>query len=138
MKLICSFLGLLSLVACGKKIEEKSSTEPKQRTTKEHLSAAETWTIYSERPLPAKVLVLVNQMEFFNECSGIGNATVERNHKNGTINIASYAAFRQEYFDVDIYDCQTGTVFYSEDYVDQQLINHPKGAPIKIILRLRN
>lgn len=137
MKLILSFLAFLSLVSCGKKIEEESTSEVK-RSTKEHLSSAETWSIFSERPLPAKVMVLINEMEFFNECTNLGNGKVERTYKNGTINIVSYAAFRQEYFDVDIYDCQTGSTFYSEDYVDQTLIDHPKGAPIKVVLRLRN
>lgn len=137
MKLILSFLALFVAVSCGKKIEEHSSKAVK-RQSKEHLSEAETWSIYSERPLPAKVMVVINQMEFVNECTGLGNATVERTYRNGTITISSFAAFRQEYFDIDIYDCDRGTEFYSEDYVDQTMIVHPKGAQLKIVLRLRN
>lgn len=137
MKLGLSFLALILLAACGKKIENKSDA-PVKHTTKEQLSSPETWSIYSERPLPAKVEVIVNDMEFVNECTGLGNSGVERTYKNGTINIASYSAFRQEYFFVRIYDCVTGEQFYKGDYVDHQLIVHPRGAPLRIVLRLRN
>lgn len=138
MKVLVSFIALFALMSCGKKIEDRSQAGEKSEPRKTTVSASETWSIFSEKPLPARINVLINEMDFVNECTGLGNASVERTYRNGTINIVSYAAFRGEYFDVDIYDCDSGEEFFSADYVDQQIIDHPQGAPIKIVLRLRN
>lgn len=137
MKFIVSLVAVFLVVSCGKKIENRSQN-PAKRTTKTAQTASETWSIFSERPLPAKISVFLNDMEFVNECTGLGNATVERTERNGNIHIQSYAAFRSEYFDVDIFNCQNYDPFFSADYVDQQIIDHPVDAPIRIILRLRN
>lgn len=137
MKYVFSFIALAMLVSCGKKIEDRSKASPK-RTEKSFSTAPETWSIHSERPLPGKVKVVINEMEFVNECLGIGTGTVERTFRNGTINIVSYAQFRQDFFDVDIYDCEDGSEFFSQDYVDTMRIDHPRGAPLKFIIRLRN
>ena len=137
MKLVLSFIALIMLAACGKQIEEESQT-PRKHKFKEHLSEDETWSILSERPLPEKIKVIINEMEFLNECTGLGRAKIERTYRNGTIHISSFAALRKEYFDVDIFDCEHGTIFYSEDYVDQTEIDHPRGGSLRMILRLRN
>ena len=137
MKFIFSFIALVMLASCGKKIEDRSQTSPK-RHEKSFYTDAETWSIHSDRPIPAKVKVVINEMEFVNECSNLGHATIERTHRNGTINIISYAQFRQDFFDVDIFNCDDGTVFFSQDYVDTTMIDHPRGAPLKFIIRLRN
>ena len=138
MKVLVSLFAFFSLVSCGKKLEDRSQGSiNKDRRNK--LSVEETWVIHSERPLPAKIKVFVNDMVFVDECKGVGsNAEIVRNYNNGSISIPTWSAFRQEYFDVDIYDCRNGAEFFSEDYVDQSPIVDPKGAPLKIILRLRN
>ncbi len=137
MKFIFSFVALMMLASCGKKIEDRSQSHAK-RSDKSLYTPAETWSVHSDRPLPAKVRVVINEMEFVNECVGLGTATIERTYRNGTINILSYAQFRQEFFDVDIYNCEDGVVFFSQDYVDTTMIDHPRGAPLKFIIRLRN
>lgn len=138
MKLVLSLLAIVCLVSCGKTIQEKSNKQAK-RKQKQRLSETEIWSILSERPLPSQLKVVINGMEFANECTGLGNATIERTYKNGTINILTLPAFRQEYFDVEIYDCEREQIYYSENYVDQTEIINPGGTePTRIILRLRN
>ena len=142
MKIYLSLIVLFTLTACGKKIEERSLTQNKNGG-KALLSGTELWSIHSERVLPKKISVIINEMEFFNSCSGTGLRETEilRTFKNGTINISSYAAFRQDYFDIDIFDlgeCERRVTFFSQDYVDQTIIDHPVGDPIRVILRLRN
>ncbi len=137
MNILLSLLAFITLVSCGKEIEDRglnSGKSPNKHITTE----AETWIILSERPLPNKIKVLINGMVFFNECTRRGNASVDRTYRNGTIHITSYAAFRQDYFDVDIFDCESGEMYFSQDYVDQTIIAHPKNAPLRVILRLRN
>lgn len=139
MKLMISFLALFVLASCGKKLEERTNNSVKKNTPDGYKSNnSETWSILSERPLPGAVRVVINEMEFVNECKGLGRFEIERRSHNGTIHITSYEAFRGQFFDVDIYDCQSGDPYFSEDYVDQTVIDHPIGSPIRVILRLRN
>lgn len=137
MKFVFSFIALIMLASCGKKIEDRSQASPKH-SQKSFFTEAETWSIHSERPLPAKVKVVINEMEFVNECIGLGSGTIDRTYRNGTINIISYAQFRQDFFDVDIFNCEDSSVFFSQDYVDTMKIDHPRGAPLRFIIRLRN
>lgn len=144
MKVLFSCSILFVLVSCGKKIEDRAQ----QRSSRSNEACGkssfclqkETWSILSERPLPKKVKVIVNEREFINECSGAEiNGSIERTYKNGTININSRLADRQEFFDVDIFDCEQNFLFFSGDYVDETVIEHPKeDSDIRIILRLRN
>ena len=139
MKVFISLAVLFTLTACGKKIEDRSATKFKSND-KALRTAPELWSIHSDRVLPNKISVVINDMEFFNACTGLGLRETEimRTFRNGTINITSHAAFRQDFFDIDIYDCKNSTVFFSQDYVDQMIIDHPIGRPIQVILRLRN
>lgn len=137
MKIAFAFIALIMVVSCGKKIEDRAQKSPRN-TDKSFFTEAETWSIHSERPLPAKVKVIINEMEFVNECIGLGNGTVDRTYRNGTINIVSYAQFRQDFFNVDIFNCEDGSAFFSQDYVDTTMIDHPRGAPLRFIIRLRN
>lgn len=137
MKFVFSFIAMIMLVSCGKKIEDRSQSLSRS-PEKSKLSEPELWSIHSEQPLPKKVKVVINEMEFVNECLGLGNGTVERTHRNGTININSFSKFRQDFFNVDISDCEDGSPFFSQDYVDTTRIDHPRGAPLKFIIRLRN
>ena len=137
MKFVFSFIALFMLASCGKKIEDRSKSSSK-RAEKSFLTQSATWSIHSERPLPAKVKVVVNDMEFVNECVGLGNGSIDRTYRNGTINIVSYSEFRHSFFDVDIMNCEDGSVFFTQDYVDTMMIDHPRGAPLRFIIRLRN
>ncbi len=142
MKIFISLTVLLTLTACGKKIDDRAETHFKT-SGKALLTAPEVWSIHSDRVLPKKIRVVINDMEFLNECTGVGkkDAEVLRTFRNGTVNLSSYAAFRQDFFDIDIFDlgeCDHSNVFFSQDYVDQMIIDHPAGAPIRIVLRLRN
>lgn len=142
MKVFISLIVLFTLTACGKKIEDRSETQLRTGG-KALLTAPELWSIHSDSVLPKKIRVVINDMEFFNACTGVGSADTEilRTFRNGTINISSYAAFRQEFFDIDIYDlgeCDHSSIFFSQDYVDQMIIAHPAGSPIRVVLRLRN
>jgi hypothetical protein len=137
MKIFISLLVLVFVSSCGNSIKNRSEV-PTKRHSQSHLSEAETWTILSEHPLPLKVRVLINELEFFNECKSVGRGLVERTETNGAVHIYSYQAFRQEFFDIDIYDCEDNTKFFSGAYIDQQLIEHPVTGEISIILRLRN
>ncbi len=144
MKVLISLSVLFALVSCGKKFEDRTQTKTNRSTQLCGKSSfclqAETWSILSEKPLPKKVKVLVNDMEFINECTMPEiNGTIERTYRNGTININSRLSLRKEFFDVDIFDCVEGFLFYSADYVDETIIQHPKEEGlVKIILRLRN
>lgn len=136
MRLWLSSLALLSLIACGKKIEDRTQKHKSQ--DKFRPGNPETWNIYSESPLPSKLRVVVNNKEFANECTGLGDAEILRYETSGEINIRTNSTLRDEYFDIDLFDCLTGEIFYSEDYIDETDIVHPKGGPVKIVLRLRN
>ncbi len=138
MKFVFSFVALIMLASCGKKIDDRSQKLPKHRGEKSFLTEAEIWSIHSERPLPKKIKVVVNEMEFVNECTGLGNFQIERTYRNGTINVVSYAQYRDTFFDVDIFDCEDGSNFFSRDYADTTQIDHPRGAPLKFIIRLLN
>jgi hypothetical protein len=138
MKVLFSLIVLFTLVGCGKKFEDRSQETSKDRANKSTLTADETWIILSERPLPPRVLVVINEMSFVNECLGEGNADIQRTPRNGSISIPTSSAFRQDYFNIDIYDCRDGAQFFSQKYVDTTLIVHPQGAPVRVILRLRN
>ncbi|MES2525706.1 MAG: hypothetical protein V4598_01410 [Bdellovibrionota bacterium] len=142
MKFILSLIVLFTLASCGKKIEDRRETHTKN-SGKALLTSPELWSIHSDRVLPKKIRVVINDMEFLNECSGTGNSEAEvlRTYRNGTVNLTTYAAFRQDFFDIDIFDlgeCDHSSVFFSQDYVDQTIIDHPVGAPIRVVLRLRN
>ncbi len=142
MNVFLSLIVLFTLTACGKKIEDRRETHLKTGG-KALLTAPELWSIHSDRVLPAKIRVVINDMEFLNECTGVGatEADVVRTYRNGTVNLTSYAAFRQDFFDIDIFDlgeCDHSSVFFSQDYVDQMIIDHPVGSPIRVVLRLRN
>ena len=142
MKVFISMIMLFAVAACGKKIEDRRETQTKSNG-KALKTAPELWSIHSDRVLPEKIRVVINDMEFFNACTGVGTTDTEvlRTFRNGTINISSYGAFRQDFFAIDIFDlgeCDHSTVFFSQDYVDQMIINHPAGAPIRVVLRLRN
>jgi hypothetical protein len=138
MKVLVSLIALFSLVSCGKKFEDRAQ-ETTHKNRKITNSSEETWIIHSERPLPSKIKVYVNDMIFVNECTGLGkNADIVRNYNNGSISIPTWSAFRQEYFDVDIFDCRDGSEFFSADYVDQSPIVNPDGSPTIIVLRLKN
>lgn len=129
---------LFILTSCGKKIADHKVAPTAKRQTKSAISQPETWRILSQGILPSKVKVMINDLEFINECTGLGNFVIERTKTNASINISSYSAFRQEYFSVDIFDCKYNSKFYSEPYVDQQLIEHPVTGAISVILRLKN
>ncbi len=137
MKILISFFALFMLAACGNSVEDRSQV-PTRRHDKSPLSKSETWSILSERPLPLKVRVLINELEFINECTGIGQYVIERTSRNGTIHISSNQTFRDEYFAIDIFDCEGNSKFYSQAYVDQHLIEHPATGAVSIILRLKN
>lgn len=139
MKLFILLFALMTLASCGKNIDDKSTKVPQKRNEKSNaLTQAETWSILSDRRLPIKVKVVINELEFVNECTGLGRAVIERHRNNGSINISSSQAFRQEYFAVDIYDCEEETKFFSDAYVDQTMIEHPVTGAVTIILRLKN
>lgn len=137
MKFFSSLITLFILASCGKSIDNHAQI-PTKKQEKSHLSQAETWTIHSEKALPSAVKVVINELEFINECTGLGRAVFERTKNNGTIRISSFSTFRQEYFDVDILDCRDGSIFYSQNYVDNFLIENPLSGEFAIIIRLRN
>ncbi len=138
MKTLISLIALILVTACGKSIHDPAQEAPSQRHGKSHLSQAETWSILSNRLLPLKVKVVINDLEFINECTGLGRAVIERTKTNGAIHISSSQAFRQEYFAIDIFDCEDSSKFFSGVYIDQQVIEHPVTGAITIVLRLRN
>ena len=143
MKVLISLSVLFALIGCGKKFADRAQTKSNENNRVCGKSSfclqPEIWSILSEKPLPQKIKVVVNDRELLNECRlREMNGSIERTNRNGTININSHLAFRKEYFDVDIFDCEQGFLFFTGDYVDETIIEHPKGAPVKIILRLRN
>jgi hypothetical protein len=137
MKIHLFIVSLMLLISCGKKIDDKAVIKDK-KISKVTASQPETWSILSDRPLPAKVNVIINEMEFVNECTSYGHVVFERTHRNGTIHISSLGTFRRDYFNIEIFNCENGSTFFTQEYVDQQLIDSPNGEPIRIILRLRN
>lgn len=138
MKTLISLIVLILVSACGKATPDRAAEVPKQRQEKSQLSQAETWSILSDQILPKKVKVVINELEFVNECTGLGRAVFERTKTNGAIHISSYQTFRNEYFAIDIFDCEKNSKFFSGAYIDQQMIEHPITGAITIILRLRN
>ncbi len=144
MKVLISLSVLFSLVSCGKKFEDRTQKRSNRSTQLCGKSSfclqPETWSILSEKPLPHKMKVNVNGMEFVNECRSLElNGSIERTYRNGTINLNSNQSLRKEYFDVDIFDCESNDLFFSGKYVDVTIINHPRGGNlVKVVLRLRN
>lgn len=138
MKIFISILVLITLTSCGKNMKEETGTSVKRSEKSAILSQQETWSILSDRRLPLKVKVVINELEFINECSGLGRSVIERHRYNGAIHISSFQAFRQEYFSIDIFDCEEESVFFTGDYIDQTMIEHPVSGAVSIILRLKN